>query len=578
MTNYPAPRLVDLGNPVDTAHPLNRDLAGWWLGLPNLAGGYRVHDITRPDGAFNFSFDNVARWRGTRGSPTGFASFGTLTASSWTLTGTGLGAQTRFNPTTAVTVAGWAYIVDTGDRAIFAKGQTDFGALQYSLVASNSGGAKFNVQTNTTTSDTNTGTGYWSTFQWVHLCGTWEPTTGSQIYINGVLLATAASAGGSTLATGTGFPIIGSTNSGGSQMRGTIADIRLYANRRLKPDDVWALYDESRRGYPTALRRYTPAVWSFAVPVPLVHYTLTADTGAFALAGVATGLLTARLTSAGVGSFALAGTAADVRASRVIDSEVGAFVLAGTDATLSKNSPLAADVGAFALAGTDADLRATRTLTADTGAFALAGTAAGLVVSRVVTAEAGTFALAGTDAGLRTARTLPVTVGAFALSGTDAGARVARVCAASAGAFSLAGVDAGLRAARLTSTETGAFALTGIDATLSTGRPLAADVGAFALAGQPVGLSRTRRLTAATGEFAIAGANVTLTYTAIPLSRFGIPGRGAANATATGRVGGNTVAGRASGSFTSDGRTGGSAAGGRGSGNHAIGGDGDNDT
>jgi len=261
VTNYPAPRLVDLGNPVDWAHPLNQGLAAWYLPLPNLVGGLRVHDITRPDGAF--TFDATARWRGTNNAPTGFGAFGTLTASSWTLTGGTLGAQARFNPTTAVTVAGWAFIVDIGNRALFAKGQTDFGALQYSLQANNSGGAQFNVQTNTTTSDTSTATGYWSTSQWVHLCGTWEPTTGSQIYINGVLLATAATAGGSTLATGTGFPIIGSTNAGGSQMRGTIADIRLYANRRLKPDDVWALYDESRRGYPTALRRYTPAVWSF---------------------------------------------------------------------------------------------------------------------------------------------------------------------------------------------------------------------------------------------------------------------------------------------------------------------------
>lgn len=572
MTNYPAPRCVDLGNPCAHDHPLNRDLAGWWLPLPNLVGGRSLFDITGRGGTF--TLDSAAQWVPSQNSPVATSSlYGPDDFTSWSSTGTGLGNLTRFRPTTAITIAAWVQKTQGGERYPYLKsagGINTFPGVQMSINTGD-GPVKVRLTTSTTGNVEAFAAGpALANYRWYHACATWDSATGVTVYLDGARLGSTTASG--TLTTDTSDPLIG------TNMRGRIADVRVYAERRLTDGDVAALYLEGRAGYPTALRRYTPAVWSFPAPVPLVHYTLTADVGAFVLAGVATGLRAARTVPAGTGAFALSGTDAGVRASRVISCEACEFALAGQDATLSKNHPLAADVGEFAITGTDADLRAARTLTADTGTFALAGTAAGSVVSRVVAAEVGDFTLTGTEAGLRAARTLPAAVGAFALSGTDAGARVSRVCAASTGAFSLAGVDAALRAARLTSTEPGAFALAGIDATLSTGRPLAAEVGAFSLAGQPVGLSRTYRLTAGAGEFAIAGANVTLTYTAIPLSRFGIPGRGAANATATGRTGGSAVTGRASSSFTSDGRTGGNVATGRGSGDHPIGGDdGDND-
>ncbi len=62
----------------------------------------------------------------------------------------------------------------------------------------------------------------------------------------------------------TNAPRIGSATGLAAQM----PDVRLYADRALSADDVKALYDESRRGYPTALRRYTPAAWSFPPSAP----------------------------------------------------------------------------------------------------------------------------------------------------------------------------------------------------------------------------------------------------------------------------------------------------------------------
>lgn len=570
MTNYPAPRLVDLGNPV-ADHPINRGLVAWWYGLSNNSGG-------------NFWFDIKSNFPQTRTGGSWGSSV--LYGQSNQFTGVSTAyAQSATTPVTnvPVTMAAWFFLDNiSGLKGIVSAGvggATDNGSL--SLLISGSTARAQTMDTGGLGEVEGVGTLTLAAGVWYHAAAVFASSSDRACYVNGANKGADAN----TLAVNTlTFSTIGcraKSTSGTPRANffaGQIADVSVW-NRALSDSEVRALYIEGRSGNPTRLRRYTPAVWSFAVPVPLVHYTLTADTGAFALSGVATGLLAARLTSAGVGSFALAGTAADVRASRVIGGGTGAFALAGLNATLAKNVPLAAGTGTYALNGTDAGLRATRVLTASPATFTTAGTAAGLTIGRVVTAAPAAFTLTGTDAGLRVARTLPATVGTFALSGTDAGLKAARVCTAGTGAFSLAGVDAGLRAARLTSAGTGAFVLSGTDATLSKGRPLAADAGTFALAGQPVGLSRTRRLTAVTGEFGIVGANVTLTYTAIPPSRFGIPGRGAANTTATGRTGGNVATGRASGSLASDGRSGGNSATGRGSGDHAIGGDdGDNDT
>ncbi len=267
MLTGPGPRLVDLGNPVEWGHPLNRDLAGWWLPLPNVVGGFRVFDITGRGS--HFPFDNTARWRGTQNAPPGFQTFGSVTAASWTLTGTGFGSLSQFNPTTGITVAGWSRILTDDDRAVMSKPTTG-STLQFSLVPRSSGRAEFNVNTTGSGAQSATsGNGFWATFQWNHFCGTWDAANGAQVYVNGILRATTAATG--TLLTGSADPYIGSNPSTGNQMQGQIADLRLYANRRLKPDEVWALYEESGRGYPTALRRYTPAVWSFAVPAPVVR-------------------------------------------------------------------------------------------------------------------------------------------------------------------------------------------------------------------------------------------------------------------------------------------------------------------
>ena len=113
-------------------------------------------------------------------------------------------------------------------------------------------------------------------------------------------------------------------------------------------------------------------------------YTLTAESGSFALTGQATGLAFNRTLAADSGSYALAGQDTGLAFNRVLSADSGSYALAGQDATLTY-TPIGGP---------------TYTLTADSGSFALAGQDTALKFNRVLAAESGSFALTGQDATL----------------------------------------------------------------------------------------------------------------------------------------------------------------------------------
>jgi hypothetical protein len=133
-------------------------------------------------------------------------------------------------------------------------------------------------------------------------------------------------------------------------------------------------------------------------------YTLTANTGAFALAGQAAILRAGRVLAAAKGTFALAGQAVALRRTRMLAAARGAFTLTGIPANLNKSAPgtLIALPGAITLTGNPVDLRRTTAyrLTANTGAIALAGQQAILRRGYVMAAARGAFALAGNAVNL----------------------------------------------------------------------------------------------------------------------------------------------------------------------------------
>lgn len=176
--------------------------------------------------------------------------------------------------------------------------------------------------------------------------------------------------------------------------------------------------------------------------------SLTADVGAFALAGQAANLVAQKRLTADVGRFAALGNGglplvdeqgnylydelgqilyievepAEFRivTSLLLTAEVGTFALAGQDAALIEQSPgvyvLAAEPGAFALGGQDANLAVSLITAMQLGEYAIVGQDIGLLYSKTpLIADVGIFATFGQVVSLR--RDLFPEAGIFAVSG-----------------------------------------------------------------------------------------------------------------------------------------------------------------
>lgn len=246
----PAPRLIDLGNPANLAHPLLRGLLAWWLPLPNTAGGSKVYDLSGHGRHATFGGSTTfPTWRP--------ASHPGRTDRAIDFDGTDdvmtAGAISDITGATALTIACWMYprsgggvgfgrlfhSDDANPFAILMNGSAT--SMQFTL----NGG--FGIVTGTVTATA-----------WNHLIGAWDGTT-MTLYVNGVSAGTAAF----STALGTCSTIyFGDRSSGGRAFDGTANDFVIW-NRGLSAAGAALWYDQARRGHPDTLRRYTPKAWSF---------------------------------------------------------------------------------------------------------------------------------------------------------------------------------------------------------------------------------------------------------------------------------------------------------------------------
>jgi hypothetical protein len=254
LSNGPGPRLIDLGNPV-ADHPLNRGLVAWWLGLPNNSGGSRLFDLTGryspgtltngptwapgPDAAFRaLSFDGTDD---TAAFP--------LTASFPRTAGT---VFLRARSTTA-----------SGIRQMFmwrVDGSNEIGLVDFN------GTFGLNLACQYNAGGTNKNVGYatsLTTNEWASLAVVWDAGAASvlRLYLNGREVGTAATGLGTMSGSNPLFYHIGGAN-GSDYFLGQIESTLLW-ERALSAGEVAALCDQSRRGYPDLLRRYTPRTWYF---------------------------------------------------------------------------------------------------------------------------------------------------------------------------------------------------------------------------------------------------------------------------------------------------------------------------
>lgn len=151
-------------------------------------------------------------------------------------------------------------------------------------------------------------------------------------------------------------------------------------------------------------------------------YSLTMDSGSYALTGQSAGLRAARRMTAAAGSYALSGQVALVRLGRKLVAEAGSYVLTGQDVTLEGPTvgySLTMDAGSYTLTGSDA--AADYAITLQSGSYGLTGNAVGLTRSGRVLAEQGTYALSGQALAIRVDRVLQLASGSYSLTGNDVG-------------------------------------------------------------------------------------------------------------------------------------------------------------
>ncbi len=256
-------RSIDLGNPV-TNHTLNDGLVSWWLPLPSNLGGGTLFDLK---GKINGTLTNGPTWAG---GPTGCGSSVLLDGSDDYV---GFGDVTTFDGFTSLTIAGWfrpdsiantasgrRWVSKWGDAVgewsfILSQVDGDGGKLVW-VVGNPAQGALSGYQTTNTVLTANV---------WTHIVATWVgPGDAFAIYVNGVAVA-------QTLLAAQSVAIIGDSSShfrfgldsdSVNGLLGAMTDVRAYS-RALTASDAYRLYEQSLRGNPDTLRRWSRRAYLF---------------------------------------------------------------------------------------------------------------------------------------------------------------------------------------------------------------------------------------------------------------------------------------------------------------------------
>lgn len=181
--------------------------------------------------------------------------------------------------------------------------------------------------------------------------------------------------------------------------------------------------------------------------------------------------------------------------SYTLTANSGSFALTGQSASLLANRRLSSLNGSFSLTGLGAALKLGRSLSAGSGAYNLSGQETGLRVSRLLTSGSGSFTLTGQNASL-----------IYTLAGSS------YTLAANSGSFTLSGQQSNLRANRKLISNSGSFALAGQDAGLNRKYTLSPANGAFTVAGQDVSWQRSYVISADSGSFSLSASNAALSY------------------------------------------------------------------
>lgn len=251
------PQLIDLGNPV-ADHQLNKGLVSWWYPLRNRMGNAVLFDLA---GGRHGTMVNTPAWTTgpmAGGKPTASLQFN---GSSQYLSATNLTDLSGSG-----TICWWmrpgAAYNDGTIHGIF--GQND-GAGHYFDGQKYSDG-NFYFGWNGAAGDQRvvvSAAAVYPLNAWGHYTLTWSSGGASTLYFNGLSVA---SNGGTTSTLNLASPFAwakqGPVN---TYFSGQMTDLRYYA-RSLSAGNAMDLFDQSERGHPDTLRRWTARTWIAVTP------------------------------------------------------------------------------------------------------------------------------------------------------------------------------------------------------------------------------------------------------------------------------------------------------------------------
>jgi hypothetical protein len=244
--------------------------------------------------------------------------------------------------------------------------------------------------------------------------------------------------------------------------------------------------------------------------------TLAADTDAFAVTGIAAGLTSTSLVDAEGASYAVSGQAAALEQGRRVSAEAGAYAVNGTDADLLTEAALiVAEAGAFLVTG--GVTRFGRTVVGDAGAFVITGTAAALEYGRVIVAAGDSYAITGTAASLVVGRSMPAAGDSFGITGVAASLLRGHKIAADGATYVFTGIDASLLLPSnpVIVAEAGAFAVAGVSADLLSARVVSAEGDSFVVTGTAADFARTYIVAAEGVAYIVTGSAASLSLAVV---------------------------------------------------------------
>lgn len=158
-------------------------------------------------------------------------------------------------------------------------------------------------------------------------------------------------------------------------------------------------------------------------------YTLTAQSGSYAISGQQATLLRHRNLTANTGTYNITGqfvniTYSSTAAVYTLTAQAGSYSITGSSITLLKSKLLSASSGSYSIAGNSATISKNRVLTTTAGSYTITGSSANLTYVPLtpvytLTAQTGVYNITGQTAQLLRHRLLTTSAGSYIYTGQN---------------------------------------------------------------------------------------------------------------------------------------------------------------